>query len=371
MYYYLTLTLNCNLRCRYCYGKCVSDFGQPFPFEVEELPTSVVYGLDDLANFLGKDPEPIIIFYGGEPTLILDKIREVMDMIPAKAYLIQTNGLLIHMLETEYLNRFQAILVSIDGDEALTDYYRGEGTYRKIIENLKLMRQKGFRGEIIARMTVGPETDLYKAAKWLLFNSEFRFDSVHWQLDAQFWRSDYEEGRVRDWFRRYNESVIRLVNFWVSHIEAEGRVLRLYPFVGVLESLLTGQPTKLRCGAGWKMFNIQTNGKITPCPVMAGIKSFYLGDIWRTHPLSLEDSISVKEPCPDCKLYEVCGGRCLYANVTKLWGEEGYRLVCGTVENLVLSLEAASPSIRRLISEGRISIKSFNYPKFNSCEIIP
>lgn len=51
-----------------------------------------------------------------------------------------------------------------------------------------------------------------------------------------------------------------------------------------------GEATKLCCGAGWAEFNIQTDGNITPCPVMAGMKNFYLGNIWETNPRDLVDA---------------------------------------------------------------------------------
>lgn len=360
------------MQCRYCYGKCLDDFGQPFPFEVDDrLPTSITYDVADLAGFLKKDQEPVIIFYGGEPMLALDRMRMIIDSIPAKAYMMQTNGLLLDRLEAEYCRKFQTVLVSLDGDENLTDYYRGKRTYRRVVENLKLFRSHGFDGELIARMTVNSETDIRQAVRWLLFNRGFPFESVHWQLDAQFWQSDYERERVKSWFERYNAGVRALVGDWVSHMESSGKVLRIYPFIGVMESLLSNESAKLRCGAGWTEFNIQTDGNITPCPVMAGMKNFYLGNIWETDPKSLVDTVFIRDPCPKCAVYGLCGGRCLYANATRLWGEEGYHLVCGTVENLVDSLRAVLPRIRQMILKGSIRQNDFNYPKYNSCEIIP
>jgi len=119
------------------------------------------------------------------------------------------------------------------------------------------------------------------------------------------------------------------------------------------------------------MFNIQTDGNITPCPVMAGMKDFYLGNIRETAPKSLRDAVFVSEPCSGCEVYPICGGRCLYANVTRLWGDEGFRQVCGTVKSMVGALYEALPDVRLLIEEGRIKLKDFEYTKYNSCEIIP
>ena len=372
MHFYVTLTLNCNLQCRYCYGKCIDDFGHPFPFEVESaMPTSIAYELKDLARFIAKDPDPVIIFYGGEPTLALDSLGQIMDEIEAKSYIMQTNGLLLNKIDQKYAERIDAILVSIDGDEFLTDRYRGQGTYRNVLENLKEIRSRGFRGEVIARMTVNPQTEIRQAVNWLLYDADFHFDSVHWQLDAQFWQSDYSKENVRGWFEAYDKGVRDLVRDWISKMERTGEVPRIYPFVGIMESILAGRSMNLRCGAGWTEFNIQTDGNITPCPVMAGMKKYYLGNIWKTNPSDLANAIWVGHPCPTCSVFELCGGRCLYANVTKLWGQEGFDLVCGTVKNLISSLGNAKPEILSMISRGQIQAKDFEYPMFNSCEIVP
>jgi putative peptide-modifying radical SAM enzyme len=335
------------------------------------MPTSMSYEVEKLKKFCEQDPEVVLVFYGGEPLLCIDKIEEIIDKINAKSFILQTNGILLDKLKPNYANKIHTILVSIDGDEELTDFYRGKGTYRKVIKNVNLLRRQGFKGEIIARMTVLEPTDIYKQVKWLLFNQECPFESVHWQLDALFWKNDFKKRNFYEWVKKdYNPGIKKLIKFWVSYMEKTGRVLRIYPFLGLMQSLLLNEKSLLRCGAGWAMFNIQTDGNISPCPVMAGMKDFYLGDIEHSSPLSLK-RVFVSSPCTECHIYDLCGGRCLYANVTKLWGKEGFRLVCKTVENLIDSLKEALPKVKMLIYKGRISIKDFEYTKYNSCEIIP
>ena len=82
--------------------------------------------------------------------------------------------------------------------------------------------------------------------------------------------------------------------------------------------------------------------------------------------------MKVGEPCPSCEEYGICGGRCLFANKQKLWGEDGFRKVCETVKHTILQLRIHLPEVSKLIEHGTISIEDFNYPEFNNgCEIIP
>ena len=372
--FYLTLTTNCNLKCRYCYGKSCEDFGSDFQdLQIDySLPTSMAYNVQALKNFLQEDPSPVLVFYGGEPLLQIPKMKAVMEMIPWARFVIQTNALLLDRLETEYLERFSAIFASIDGDENLTDYYRGRGTYRRVARNLKTIREKGFRGEIVARMTVGDETEIDSQVLGLVENADLPVSSVHWQLDALFWQNDFAKRDFRAWATdNYNPRLRRLVHVWVEHMRKEGRVLKLYPFVGVMESMLLDEPSRLRCGAGWSIFNIQTDGNITPCPVMAGLKDFYLGNIHETCSNRLREITCVSEPCTRCDICKLCGGRCLYANTTKLWGDQGFDLVCGTVRNMINSLHEVVPEVKKLISDGKVDLSDFRYDKYNGCEIIP
>jgi putative peptide-modifying radical SAM enzyme len=362
------------MQCRYCYGKACEDFGSNFrDLAIDySLPSSIAYDTETLRKFMQRDREPAVVFYGGEPLLQMDKLREIMDQLTDCSFMIQTNGLLLGKLEPEYVNKFSTILVSVDGDEALTDYYRGKGTYRNVAKNVLKIRENGFKGEIVARMTVGEETDIDRQVLALIQSSDLPVSSVHWQLDALFWQNDFPKRNFAQWTTdSYNPRLRKLIRAWVDHMKKNGEVLRLYPLVGVMHSLLMNESSPLRCGAGWIMFNIQTDGNITPCPVMAGMKDFYLGNIRGTSAESLRDAVFVSEPCPGCEIYQICGGRCLYANATKLWGDEGFNQVCGTVRNMMGSLYDALPQVRALIAKGRIRIEHFEYPRYNSCEIIP
>ena len=360
MYYNIITTQRCNLHCKYCEGGLYGSM----------LPNEVTYRVPDLKEFIAKDPHPVLLFYGGEPLLRWDLIKEIMDQIPAEAFILQTNGLLLHQIEPEYLLRFHSILVSIDGTEEMTDLNRHAGTYRKVLENVRLIRKRGFKGEIIARMTVTEDTNIYKEVKWLWNLKDPYFDSIHWQNSLMF----VERDAWRDpegWIEAYNHHVDVLIDEWVANMAKNGEVRVIYPFIGIMHSLLRDEEVKLRCGCGWIWHNICTDGTIAACPVASEFGIFQYGTILDTKPNAIRDAMTVGEPCTKCDIFKLCGGRCLYTNITKPWGDDGFQLACQTTRALITKLQSIEQEIKRMIQIGRISQEQFDYFKYNGCEIIP
>ncbi len=376
MFFHVIVTTDCNLQCRYCFGETLDDFDEDFADNLEVdyfLPSQISYDLEELRRFCEKDPDCTLTFYGGEPLLASEKIKQIMDTVEPEHFMIQTNGLLLDRLEPKYTNRFHTILVSIDGEETLTDYYRGKDTFRKVVDNLKLLKRNGFSGELIARMTVMEQTDIQKQVKWLLNNGEFSFSSVHWQLNAGFWGNDFQRRNFESWAKTsYISGVEKLAQFWVDQMEQKGVVLKLYPLLGIAESLLNNEKKcLLRCGGGWINYAIQTDGYIIPCPTMWGMKNHYLGNVHDADPLKLKKVLVDQKPCSECSILSICGGRCLYANVTKRWSDDSYAKVCYTVEQLVSAVKSEIPRIRQLLKNRKIRLEDFEYMRYNGCEIIP
>ncbi len=290
--------------------------------------------------------------------MAIDKIKKVMENINCKGFMMQTNGLLLDKLDKEYINKLHTILVSIDGDKEITDKNRGIGVYDRVMKNISMVKKEGFKGELIARMTISKGSSVYKQVLSLLDNG---FDSIHWQLDVLFYKEE-----DTSWLEGYNKEISQLINFWVEKMK-EGKVLKLYPFVVITDSLLKGEKSKLRCGSGHSNYTIMTNGKIVPCPIMGGMKEYYIGDL---NSKELKE-INLGEPCNSCDILDKCGGRCLYTNLTKNWSEEGEKEVCNTVRHLVTELENKKEEINSLITNGIISLEDFSHLKYNGVEVIP
>jgi uncharacterized protein len=375
MYFHLILTDDCNLCCSYCRAKAFLDLeerGGERAVEIDEnIPINLEFDLETLYTFLGKDPSPTLTFYGGEPLMRADLIERIVTEAPkVPRFMMQTNGLLLDRLSPEITNRFTTILVSLDGRRELTDANRGDGVYSQVMKNIRTIRANGYQGELIARMTVTESTDIVDAVHWLAENPDHPFTSIHWQLDANFTR-DFSQRCFANWAEgSYNPGIRTLVRDWVDHMESEGEVLRWYPFLDPMEDLLNGRTSRLRCGSGHANYSIMTDGHIAPCPVMIGMKQYYVGHIRDADPCRL-DCIDVGGECQNCRIRSFCGGRCLYSNITRPWGVAERRLVCGTVENLHTALTGAMPRVQALLSSGVITAEEFKHEKFNGCEIIP
>jgi uncharacterized protein len=372
MFFHVILTDDCNLCCRYCRGR---EFDALIPRDSfhaidSSLPAELSYDLKDLYSFLKRDPGACVTFYGGEPLMRMDLIRTIMDKMRGTRFMIQTNGLLLNELGRDYINRMETILVSIDGPEGITDYNRGKGTFSRVTENIRRIRAEGFTGEIIARMTVTEGTDVSQAVRYLDKNPLCSFPSVHWQIDAGF----SDACRMDDfaaWLGgTYMPGIRKLVSAWVRIMEQEGRVARWYPFLQTAEDLLLEQRALLRCGCGYANYTINTDGHIGPCPVMVGMRDFYVGHITTADPRTLP-VVAVSGTCTDCDILDFCGGRCLYADITRPWKEEQKSLICATVRDLREGIIEAIPAIKEMIRKGTIAREDFAHTRFNGCEIIP
>jgi len=369
MHYHLILTENCNSNCQYCYEKSMNEFDngldKKFKFdfsESENLQSNII----DLKKFLEKDKNPVLIFYGGEPLLEVEKIKEIINKIHVP-FRMQTNGKLLDQLPFNYLKKIDKILISLDGDKERTDFNRGEGTFEQVMQNVQRIKAQGYSGELIARMTISQDfPDVYEQVLSLINSG---FNSIHWQLDAGFYKFDFDKEKFKKFSKEYNNSISKLIDYWISEMK-NGNVLKLYPFLGIVENLLKNQPTKLRCGAGHSGYAITQSGKIVACPIMNCIKDFYAGDIKTSNPNNLKP-FPVSEPCDSCNYLNLCGGRCLYWNKSKLWPKEGDELICSTIKFIIDNLKKKLPEIQGLIKQKIISERDFEYEKYFGPEIIP
>ncbi|MEM1626400.1 MAG: TIGR04084 family radical SAM/SPASM domain-containing protein [Sulfolobaceae archaeon] len=352
MLWFIITTGKCNLTCKYCGGS----------FDKNVVPWSIKYSIDSLKQIIKKDPDPIIFFYGGEPLLNYRFIMNVMDNIEAKRWGIQTNGLNIKLLPSEYWKRFNVVLLSIDGREEITDKYRGKGVYKSVINSAKYLKRFS-NIELIARMTVTKDSDIFQEVTHLL--SLKIFDKIHWQLNVD-WTERWD---LKSWAdNNYLPGVRKLLQLFLDEIK-NGSVLKIIPFLGIISAYFFNGYNGPPCGAGYRSVAVTPDGRILSCPIAVYEKWANIGNL--DSGLVLHEKIVFPE-CINCEFYRYCGGRCLYFMIERNWGKEGFLEIDYVTKSFIREVLGIIPKLEELIKKGIISKESLKYdPILDSTEVIP
>ncbi len=174
-----------------------------------------------------------------------------------------------------------------------------EGTYDLVTRNLIDIQDRGYGGDVIARMAFSKNGDIYRDVSHLLNLERPHFDHVHWQLDV-FWSDLDSWCDLEGWLGLYEDGITRLAKDFGDSLR-DGEILGLVPFIPVFKTLLTGETTpNIRCGSGVTSFAVMTNGRIDVCSIAPELPYSNVGDIRTSSPEALVNILPVGAPCTDC-----------------------------------------------------------------------
>lgn len=148
----LEITRSCNLCCSYCNaaGKYADAAMRPREMNKDNCRQSI----DFFCQRSQDSEEPFISFYGGEPLLRIDLIRELVEYVKTKYgndkynFNITTNGTLLNkeIMSFCILHNIR-LMVSLDGPEKINNRYRvyrkdgnSSGTFPIIMKNLAFIK---------------------------------------------------------------------------------------------------------------------------------------------------------------------------------------------------------------------------------------
>ncbi len=125
-------TTACNLHCTGCWA---AEYTDNLNLSFEELD-SIVIEAKNMGTYL-------FLFSGGEPLVRKHDIIKLCEKHSDCAFTCFTNGTLIDEQFCMDLLRVGNFVpaISIEGNELTTDDRRGEGTYRKVMQAMKLLRE--------------------------------------------------------------------------------------------------------------------------------------------------------------------------------------------------------------------------------------
>lgn len=132
-----SITSSCNLHCTGCYSRANEACSDTKP--VNQLTGDEWEDIFRQAKEIGIS---FIVLAGGEPMLREDVLLKA-SKCPEILFPIFTNGT---MLNEGYLklfddNRNLVPILSIEGDEKVTDLRRGKGVYKKLLDSMKVMKK--------------------------------------------------------------------------------------------------------------------------------------------------------------------------------------------------------------------------------------
>ncbi|MBQ8162561.1 MAG: radical SAM protein [Clostridia bacterium] len=134
-----SITSQCNLHCAGCYSRCNHA-------TVDAEPVRQLTGEEWLKIFREADDLGVsfILLAGGEPMLRRD-IIEAAGTMQNILFPVFTNGTFI---DERYLNLFDRCrnllpIMSIEGEQGITDARRGEGVYEQLIHNMDEFKKRG------------------------------------------------------------------------------------------------------------------------------------------------------------------------------------------------------------------------------------
>jgi radical SAM protein with 4Fe4S-binding SPASM domain len=269
-YLEVQITSRCNLKCRHCLLPSVS----PQDLSVSDV-RQVVTEFNHLQGLK-------VIVSGGEP-LMHPEIDEILDTLKGLKLrkVLLTNGTLITPRTIPGLQGIQEIQISLDGLRKGHEHLRGEGTFDKTVEAIRLCRQNGFK---VSAATMLHRQNLDEIEQLSGFLRDLGVQG--WGIDVPF---DMKTGD-RDRF------------FGLSPEEAAS-YLR-FAFGGSFHGGTEG------FGCGRHLCTVLPDGRVCKCDFYAenpvGHISEGLGRCWArlTHtPLS-------RLECRECSHVEECGGGC-------------------------------------------------------------
>lgn len=286
----LMVSMECNLSCRYCYAQGGS-YGKNMGLMTRETVNAVFRMLQEL------NVEDIfcVSFFGGEPTLAVEAIKETCKIVKAMKkqgklknipiYTIITNGTIYNSeLKQILIDNKIRVTVSIDGSCEINDilrvYKNGKGTYKIISRNIHQMIEDGVN--VVALEAT--YTSLHK-------KMGYKLQDVDEYLKREF--------QIKEIFIGQCEGSPK---YEIDHFEDERLFIDNLDKECVWEvkcGLNQGTSvTANRCGAGIHNITITPNGDLYPCHQFLCMEGWEMGNIFDINSVFMK----IKEV--QCKLIE-------------------------------------------------------------------
>lgn len=320
----LHISHDCNLRCKYCFA----DTG-PFGGDREQMSYEVGKdALDLLLKESGKREQLEVDFFGGEPLLNLEVVKQLVaygrqaGAATGKKinFTLTTNGIALNQPAQEFLNKAEiAMVLSLDGRPEVNDRLRGTNCYHQIVPHFQ---------QLLAGRN---QQNYYLRGTYTAHNLDFTNDVRH------LYELGFRELSLEPVVSSEGDYQLKLEH--LPLIELEYEQLAAY----YLERKLAGDPFTFfhfevslehgpclpkrltGCGAGFDYFAVTPQGDLYPCHQFVGRTEYKMGNVLDGITQSKlrqefgSATLYKKQGCADCWSRFYCSGGC-HANAALLNG---------------------------------------------------
>lgn len=316
----LHIAHDCNLKCEYCFAEEGEYHGSRslMSFEVGKK------AIDFLLASSGKRRNLEVDFFGGEPTLNFEVVKQIVEYAREKETLhnknfrftLTTNGVLLDDDIMEYVNKtMHNVVLSIDGRKETNDRMRkragGQGSYDVIVPRFQKLAESRNHDNYYVRGTFTREN--LDFSKDVLHLAELGFKQISVEPVVGESGKTYSLKRedLEELFTEYENLAIEILKK-----KKEGESFNFFHFM----IDLTGGPCVAKrlvgCGAGTEYLAVTPEGDLYPCHQFAGIEGFKMGDVDKgvTNAAMRDDfdkcNVYAKDECRQCWAKFYCSGGC-------------------------------------------------------------
>lgn len=314
---YLLVSGDCNLDCSYCYAHGGRIGDGPLTMSADVLRLA-------LEKLVPHNGSLVVSFFGGEPLLELDLLRQAVDWGNALGaargtrmrYAMTTNGTLIDEPRLRFLkDHISYLAVSLDGQPALTDSCRhfrsGEGSVgNKVEQSLESLRNAGIAFGLRATITEKNAEHLADAAAYLqdLSPASLRIDAA----SGKEWS--------REGWHVWTARVRQLNRHSFARLIAGETAVPLGDIYRVAALRLADEKRYYPCLAGRGILAVDTAGDAYPCDHFVGEVDFRMGNVkdadfpstafCRISDRFIANEVDRRQQCAVCNIRYSCGGEC-------------------------------------------------------------
>ena len=292
----LQVTQQCNLRCNYCAYSGSYKHNRTHSSKRMSLITAK-QAIDFFLEHNSELPEVVIGFYGGEPLLEFNLIKECVKYAISKTegktvrFNMTTNGTLITDEVADFLVHNNVMLsISLDGAKKEHDYNRkfinGEGTFDVIIENINKMRNRypEYDKSITISTTVNPHTDLRCVLEYFSTDEVFNDRSIIFNTMSEIgYSSDipfiqqYYIARNYEYMKMLFSLVGKLDSKYVSPLfnKTKDELKRKLASINNRELMRTIAHYGGPCLPGVMRLYVRTDGVLFPCERINEMINYY------------------------------------------------------------------------------------------------